>query len=152
VEQLEGFAAPAAAWESEILPARLAGYEPEWLDDRCLAGRVTWRRLASRNGSPPLTLPPERGGGWEGARAPAPVRSTPIALLARRNAQFWTGRATAEEIPLSPRAEMVAEAIRAHGASFFDEMIGATGLLPSQLEEALAELVALGLVNSDSFG
>jgi ATP-dependent helicase Lhr and Lhr-like helicase len=140
VEQLEGFAAPAAAWESEILPARLAGYEPEWLDDRCLAGRVTWRRIGSRNGY-----------GNGGERRPAPVRSTPIVLLARRNAQFWSGRTPPDEIPLSPRAEMVAEAIRAHGASFFDEMIGATGLLPSQLEEALAELVALGVVNSDSF-
>ena len=140
VEQLEGFAAPAAAWESEILPARLAGYEPEWLDDRCLAGRVTWRRLASRNGY-------ANGG----ERRPSPVRSTPIALVARRNAQFWAARAGVEDMPLSPRAQMVAEAIRAHGASFFDEMIGATGLLPSQLEEALAELVALGVVNSDSF-
>lgn len=43
--QLEGFEAPAAAWESEILPARLAGYDPAWLDDLCLAGRVTWMRL-----------------------------------------------------------------------------------------------------------
>jgi ATP-dependent helicase Lhr and Lhr-like helicase len=140
VEQLEGFAAPAAAWESEILPARLAGYEPEWLDDRCLAGRVTWRRLAPRNGY-------ANGGD----RRAAPVRSTPIALLARRNAQYWSGRSPADEIPLSPRAQMVADAIRAHGASFFDELIGATGLLPSQLEEALAEVVALGVVNSDSF-
>jgi ATP-dependent helicase Lhr and Lhr-like helicase len=140
VEQLEGFAAPAAAWETEILPARLGGYEPEWLDDRCLAGRVTWRRLSSRSGY-------TNGG----ERRAATVRSTPIALLARRNAQYWTARTAAEEIPLSPRAQMVAEAIRANGASFFDEMIGATGLLPSQLEEALAELVALGSVNSDSF-
>jgi ATP-dependent Lhr-like helicase len=140
VEQLEGFAAPAAAWEGEILPARLAGYEPEWLDDRCLAGRVTWRRLAPRNGY-------TNGG----ERRAAPVRSTPIALLARRNAPYWSGRTPAEGIPLSPRAQMVADAIRADGASFFDELIGATGLLPSQLEEALAELVALGVVNSDSF-
>ena len=43
--QLEGFEAPAGAWESEILPARLAGYEPTWLDDRCLAGHVAWTRL-----------------------------------------------------------------------------------------------------------
>ena len=28
--QLEGFEAPAAAWESEILPARLADYDPDW--------------------------------------------------------------------------------------------------------------------------
>jgi ATP-dependent Lhr-like helicase len=140
VEQLEGFAAPAAAWESEILPARLGGYDPDWLDDRCLAGRVTWRRLAPRNG---------RGNGAE--RRPAPVRSTPIVLLARRHALLWAARSPADETPVSPRAQAVADAIRDHGASFFDELVGASGLLPSQVEEALAELVALGLVNSDSF-
>jgi ATP-dependent Lhr-like helicase len=140
VEQLEGFAAPAAAWESEILPARLGGYDPDWLDDRCLAGRVTWRRLAPRNG---------RGNGAE--RRPAPVRSTPIVLLARRHALLWAARSPADETPVSPRAQAVADAIRDHGASFFDELVGAGGLLPSQVEEALAELVALGLVNSDSF-
>ncbi|HXW28965.1 MAG TPA: helicase-related protein, partial [Xanthobacteraceae bacterium] len=40
VAQLEGFEAPASAWETEILPARLADYEPAWLDDQCLAGRI----------------------------------------------------------------------------------------------------------------
>src|SRR5262249_16289407 len=52
---------------------------------------------------------------------------------------------------LSPPAERVADYLAGHGASFFDELAGGTGLLPSQAEEALAELVALGLVNSDSF-
>jgi ATP-dependent Lhr-like helicase len=140
VEQLEGFAAPAAAWESEILPARLGGYDSDWLDDRCLAGRVTWRRLAPRNG---------RGNGAE--RRPAPVRSTPIVLLARRHALLWAARSPADETEASPRAQAVADVIRDHGASFFDELVGTSGLLPSQVEEALAELVALGLVNSDSF-
>ena len=41
--------------------------------------------------------------------------------------------------------------LSAHGASFFDELVDATRLLPVQVEEALAELVALGLANSDSF-
>ncbi|HXW25006.1 MAG TPA: DEAD/DEAH box helicase [Xanthobacteraceae bacterium] len=140
VDQLEGFAAPAGAWESEILPARLAGYDPDWLDDRCLAGRVTWRRLSPRNG---------RGNG--GDRRPAPVRSTPIALVARRHAALWAARPPADAVDLSPRAQAVAETIRAHGASFFDELVAGSGLLPSQVEEALAELVALGLVNADSF-
>ena len=45
VALLEGFEAPAGAWETEILPARIAGYEPAWLDDQCLAGRVAWARL-----------------------------------------------------------------------------------------------------------
>jgi ATP-dependent Lhr-like helicase len=43
VAQLEGFEAPAAAWESEILPSRLSGYEPRWLDERCLAGQIGWQ-------------------------------------------------------------------------------------------------------------
>ena len=45
VALLEGFEAPAGAWETEILPARITGYEPTWLDDMCLAGRVAWARL-----------------------------------------------------------------------------------------------------------
>src|SRR5262249_51590005 len=49
VRQFEGFEAPAGAWETEILPARLAGYEPSWLDDQCLSGRVAWARLRPRN-------------------------------------------------------------------------------------------------------
>ncbi len=69
--QLEGFEAPAAAWESEILPSRLAGYEPGWLDERCLAGHIVWTRLRLRNGR-------TNGGG-----RPAPVRTTSTFSQAR---------------------------------------------------------------------
>ncbi len=142
VAQLEGFEAPAGAWETEILPARLAGYEPDWLDDRCLAGRIAWARLRPRNG---------RGNGSEGRAAP--VRTTPITLLARPHAPLWASLSgKAEPVRPSPRAQAVADYIRQHGASFFDELAQGSGQLRSQVEEALAELVALGLVNSDSFG
>ncbi len=40
--QLEGFEAPAGAWETEIIPSRMAEYEPQWLDEHCRAGRVIW--------------------------------------------------------------------------------------------------------------
>ncbi|MGH8310081.1 MAG: Lhr family ATP-dependent helicase, partial [Steroidobacteraceae bacterium] len=137
--QLEGFDAPAGAWETEILPARITEYEPAWLDEHCLAGRFVWTRLASR------TADPERGA--------APVRSTPIALLARRNVKVWSSFTTqADAEHLSAKARDVAEWLRAQGASFFDDIAEGTGLLPVQAEEALAELVALGIVNSDSFG
>jgi ATP-dependent Lhr-like helicase len=53
---------------------------------------------------------------------------------------------------LTSKAQVVADYIRTHGASFYDEITEGAGLLPSQAEEALAELVALGIVNSDSFG
>ncbi len=137
VRQLEGFEAPAGAWETEILPARLDLYEPSWLDDQCLAGRITWARLRPRNG---------------GERSASPVRTTPIALLARRHAGLWASLSAIEE-PARPtsRARAVVDFIRQYGASFFDELVEGTGLLRPQVEEALGELVALGIVTSDSF-
>ncbi len=74
ITQLEGFEAPAGAWETEILPARIADYEPAWLDDECLAGRIAWVRLA------PRTARPDGAG-----RGAVPLRTTPITLLARRH-------------------------------------------------------------------
>ncbi|HUB65736.1 MAG TPA: DEAD/DEAH box helicase [Methylocella sp.] len=143
VEQLEGFEAPAGAWETEILPARLDNYDSAWLDDQCLAGRISWTRLR------PLS---ERLNGGERPAPPAPLRTTPIALLSRRHAPLWASLSpAAASAEPSGRAAAVADFIRAHGASFFDELVEGTGLLRSQTEEALAELVALGLVNSDSF-
>ena len=136
--QLEGFEAPASAWETEILPARISEYEPAWLDEQCLAGRFVWTRLATR------AAPAGRGA--------APVRSTPIVLLARRNLRLWSALAGPVEAQhLSAPAQRVAEYLSAHGASFFDEIAPGSSLLPSQAQEALGELVALGLVNSDSF-
>jgi ATP-dependent Lhr-like helicase len=141
VFQLEGFEAAAAAWESEILPARIKGYESGWLDDLCLAGRTTWARLRPLNA---------RVGGGE--TKPSPVRTTPITLLARRDAHLWSSLSPkADSTALSPAAQAVASYIRQHGASFFDELVVGTSLLRTKVEEALSELVALGQVASDSF-
>jgi ATP-dependent Lhr-like helicase len=81
------------------------------------------------------------------------VRSTPIALLSRRHSKTWSALAPQTlRSQFTSKAQQVAEFLSEHGASFFDEIIESAGLLPNQVEEALAELVALGLVNSDSFG
>jgi ATP-dependent helicase Lhr and Lhr-like helicase len=137
---LEGFEAPAGAWETEILPARLAGYEPAWLDAHCIAGRAMWARLT----------PPTRGSGR--ARMGTPVRSTPIALLDRRRLPLWISHVpqTSTTSP-SPRAQLLLDCLYAQGALFFDELVEASHMLRPQVEEALGELVALGLVTSDSF-
>jgi len=137
--QLEGFEAPAAAWESDILPTRISGYDPHWLDDHCRAGRFAWMRLEARKSDA------ERGAG--------PIRSTPITLLGRRNAKAWVPLTQAHDMELlsyKPRA--VLDFIRERGASFFDDLVDGVGMLPVEVEETLAELVALGLVTSDSFG
>jgi ATP-dependent Lhr-like helicase len=139
ITQLEGFEAPAAAWEAEILPARLDNYDFTWLDDLCLAGRAVWTRLTA-----PATV---------AARNAGPIRTTPVTLLPRRNLGLWNRAvpAPAEPSPVSTRAQRVVEHLKHHGACFFDEIVEATGMLRTQVEDALAELVVLGLVHSDSF-
>ena len=137
--QLEGFDVPASAWETEVLPMRIAEYDPAWLDEHCLAGRIAWMRMAPRS--------------TDAERGAAPVRSTPISLLSRRNLKLWTSLvATSAQAELTSRAQQALEFIQQQGASFFDEIVDGAGLLPNQVEDALAELVAVGLVNADSFG
>ncbi|RDI98806.1 ATP-dependent DNA helicase [Dyella solisilvae] len=137
--QLEGYEAAAGAWETELLPARIDDYAISWLDELCRAGRVSWSRLRSGVGG---------GGG--------PVRATPIVLLPRRSLPVWTSMATAgdglQEAAVSSRAQAVLDALRNEGALFFDELMGATHLLRTELEDALGELVAAGRVTADSFG
>jgi ATP-dependent Lhr-like helicase len=145
VSQLEGFEASAAAWETEILPARVNEYDPAWLDALSRAGRVAWTRIAplsSRSGS--ATFPD--------SRAASPVRTTPITLVARRHLALWASLAPdCGNAAPSSGGRRVLEHIATHGASFFDDIAHASGLLRAQVEDALGELVALGLVNCDSF-
>jgi ATP-dependent Lhr-like helicase len=136
--QLEGFEAPAGAWESQLLPARVAGYDIAWLDALCGAGRIAWTRLRASAG---------------GAHA-SPVRASPIVLLPRRQLSTWNtiGAQTVAESPaLSSRAQAVVEFLARHGASFFGEIADGTRLLKVELEDALGELVGAGMVGADSF-
>ena len=137
--QLEGYEAPASAWETDILPSRITEYEPEWLDEHCRAGRFVWTRLEPRSS--------------DLHRGVSPIRSTPITLLARRSVGEWSAFTEAHDpAHLTSRARAVMEYLKSSGASFFDEIADHVGMLPVEAEEALAELVALGIVNSDSFG
>lgn len=140
LEQLDGIEAAASAWESQILPARISEYTPQELDQLCLAGRVTWARLTPARG--------EAGG-----RGAGPVRSTPIALCSRRRFRLWKRivGAPANGPRLSSAAQRVLEQLDSEGASFFTELLDGGGLLRTQLEQALGELVAAGRVNADSF-
>jgi len=142
LEQLEGFEAPAAAWEGEILSARMAEYDPVWLDALCSSGRWSWARLT-----------PPKAGPQNGSSS-RPIRSTPIALLQRRNLPAWNQLCSPSE-PQQSRGSSAALAVDAalneHGASFFADLVERSGLLRTQVEEALAELVAHGSVTADSF-
>ncbi len=133
--QLEGYEAAAGAWESELLAARVKDYSMLWLDDLCRAGRIVWTRVGA---------PASASGG--------PVRGTPLVLLPRRQLALWHALpAVAGEVEVSSRAARVLEALRNHGAMFFDELAHEARLLGAELESALGELVATGLVNADSY-
>lgn len=132
--QLEGFEAPAAAWEGDLLPARLSDYDPAWLDSLCLAGKIAWTRLSAP------------GSGL------SPVKSSPLSLVGRRHLPHWRQFSAAGDAgALSAGARHVAERLAERGALFFEELAEAAGLLKSALEPALGELVARGFAASDSF-
>jgi ATP-dependent Lhr-like helicase len=130
VEQLEGFELAAAAWEHDVLPVRVADYGGEQIDRLCLSGRVAWGRLTP------------------GSKAP--LRTSPIALLLREHAPHW-GLASQDPDSLSSEAAAVRDALAKKGASFFNELVAATGLLPALVERGLAELAGAGVATADSF-
>lgn len=133
LDQLEGFEAAASAWEADILPARLADYDPAWLDGLCQSGRYVWTRLSPAAGS-------------------APVKTSPLAFLPRKQLNVWRSlQGEGGGAELSANAQRLQHALREHGAQFFEELWEHSDLLKTQAEDALAELVAQGLVRSDSF-
>ncbi|MCD5990357.1 DEAD/DEAH box helicase [Pseudomonas sp. CDFA 553] len=135
ISQLEGFSAAAGAWDSDLLSARIKDYSSLWLDEICRSGKVVWTRLAAHTKTGAVAL-----------------RSTPIVLLPRSQVSVWSGLTEQPEPDdLSPKAQKVHAALTQHGAMFFDELVSEAHLLRAELEIALQELVAAGLVNADSF-
>ncbi|HTJ27255.1 MAG TPA: DEAD/DEAH box helicase [Candidatus Limnocylindria bacterium] len=143
IKQLEGYEIPAAAWEGQILPARVAGYKREYLDHLCYSGEVMWGRLSPH---PALVADAEKP-----ARKVRPTKLAPIALFAREDAEALVVAKGAETAGLSHAAREVLEEIGRRGAPFFGDIVRATKRLPSEVEEALWQLVAAGLVTADGF-
>jgi ATP-dependent Lhr-like helicase len=144
LRQLEGCEIPAAAWESQVLPRRVAQYDPELLDQLCLSGEVMWGRL-----SPHPAWKIEAGS--EGGRRVRPTRVAPLAIFLRESAaQLLPPRPTTPPA-LSHAARDVLTALETRGASFFADLQRSTGRLASEVEDGLWELVAGGLVTADGF-
>ncbi|MGH9486928.1 MAG: DEAD/DEAH box helicase [Terriglobales bacterium] len=135
LEQLQGFEAPAQSWEQQLLPARVADYAPALLDQLCLSGAFTWARLAAA-----------------GSRRAAPTRNSPLTFFRRAEADIMLALAgwSPGDEALSAEARAVLARLRQRGASFFAELV-LPGLVKSQVEEALWELVAAGLASADGF-
>ena len=143
VEQLQGFELAAGAWEKAVFPARVTGYRREWLDEVCLDGGVAWGRLSVRGEA---DEPPRRAG--------APSRATPVTLTIRDDLPWLLRAARGEHRPAEPgpgSTSDVLDALRQRGALFPPDLESLTGRLPSEVEEALWDGVARGLVTADGF-
>jgi ATP-dependent Lhr-like helicase len=139
LRQLQGCEISASAWETSVLPRRVAEYDPEWLDRLCLSGEVQWGRLSPH---PALES--------EGTRRVRPTRVAPVALFLREDAPAMLP--PVNQLPLlSHPARDVLTALEARGALFFEEILRASTRLASEVEDGLWELVAAGLVTADGF-
>lgn len=138
LEILDGYELPAAAWEPEVLALRVKDYDPRWLDQLCFTGRVGWGRLT----------PPQNHNG----RLQSPIRSSPVSLFLREHLADWLALSgPAAQPDLSHDAQEALHHFQQRGALFFGELLQGRNLLPSRIEDALAELAAQGWVTADSF-
>jgi ATP-dependent helicase Lhr and Lhr-like helicase len=157
LRQLQGFEIPANAWERQVLARRIVDYDSKWLDQLCLTGAVGWGRLSPH----PATIEssnPNRGTDASGAprvRRVIPTSVAPITFFVREDADWMTPRHPGAEAGVSSGlghgAQMVLDFLRQRGASFFADIVRGTDKLKAEIETALWELVAAGLVTADGF-
>jgi ATP-dependent Lhr-like helicase len=159
IKQLQGYEIPAAAWESHILPRRVANYKPEYLDRLCLSGEIAWGRLSPHPAFEIEAAPAlgdEGDGHGDRTRRVRPTRVAPMTFFLRDDAEWLLACAGGDadavnKASLSHPAREVLAAIESRGASFFNDLTRATKRLASEVEGALWELVAAGLVTADGF-
>jgi len=152
LQQLQGFEAPANAWEQQILARRIANYDPNVLDRLCLTGAVGWGRLSPH----PATLGEHNGM----IRRVVPTSVAPLTFFIREDADWMSARHATDgaadadagaSLGLSHAAREVLTHLRQRGASFFTDIVRATGKIKAELETALWELVTAGMITADGF-
>ncbi len=150
LSKLEGFEAPAVEWERTLLPARVANYDPRWLDALCLSGAVGWGRVSPH--------PAWAVGEGSAPRRVIPTNAAPITFFVRESAD-WLPHALAcqsvEEDMLAQALSADAIAVRAilrqRGACFSNDLQRVLTLTRQQTQHALWELATAGLASADGF-
>jgi len=164
VRLLQGYEAPASAWERFLLPARMRGYTPDLLERACYAGEVAWGRLTMKDAKPPPG--PRRGAPAEPEAAPpprsraSPTRNAPLTFTLREDLEWMLTAARPHAVladgdvwtpaDLSVPAKDVVAVLERRGACFFQDLVSRARRLPAEVEDALWELVARGLVTADA--
>ena len=143
IAQLQGWSAPVAAWEPELLSRRLVEHQPAWIDRLCHEGELQWLRPLPQHRSDP----DRRGLGMS--------RATPITLVNRQDLPWvlagWRGSAP-PPIPAQGAVAEIVAVLGQWGPRFAADLAADTGRLPTDIERALWDAVARGLVTADGFG
>jgi ATP-dependent Lhr-like helicase len=124
--RMEGLPLSAELWERIILPGRVPGYQPRWLDELIAGGSWVWVCQGSGDG-PGL-----------------------LAFFSRESLRQLPAPA-AETVPLNPGEERVLACLQQRGAMFVADLAQETGLAPSAVRAALWALLQRRLVTSDHF-
>jgi ATP-dependent Lhr-like helicase len=127
LQQLRAVALPGVVWERDVLPLRLAHFDPRELAALCQSGELVWI------------------GSGEAAARRARIR-----LLFRGEGSAFLSPAPADLSGLSEEAQAVYRFLQAEGAVFFADIAAALELNAELAEAALAELVLAGVATCDS--
>jgi ATP-dependent Lhr-like helicase len=154
IRGLEGFEAPAIEWERSLLPQRVSGYDPRWLDALCLAGLIGWGRISPH----PAFASIETGGSKSAARRIVPTSMAPVTFFVREEAQWMDLCLRQRQIPettlnacLSELAGRLRSCLGERGAMFSGDLVRCMGVPAAEMQRALWELVAAGMVTADGF-
>ena len=122
IETLQGYPMAASIFESEILAARIEDYKPSDLDTLSAAGEIVW------------------------------VGLEPLGEKDGRIALYLTDHLPLLHVPVGEQAPSpVLDFLRAHGASFFDDIQLAAGGFPNETVDSLWDLVWRGAITNDTF-
>ncbi len=168
LKQLQGFEVPANAWEKQILSKRVSNYRSEFLDRLCTTGIIGWGKLSKHSMSDRLKAEPfttklhtrKKNGQQNGQgnslpetikarRRVIPTSVAPVTFFVRDDADWMMPHSPDDDLEgkvLSSSAKKVKTFLQKTGASFFADIVRGTGLLKSEVETALWELVTAGLL------
>jgi ATP-dependent Lhr-like helicase len=124
---LQGVALPAPLWEQTVLPGRVRGFQPRWLDEAVASGQWAFVGRQENNATPRLAF-------WN-----------------REQLLHWPPPEAAAALQLDQAGEQVLQLLQQQGALFVSDLAGRTGLTPGVVRSRLWSLLRQGVATNDRF-
>jgi ATP-dependent Lhr-like helicase len=128
--RLQGLPLDAEVWERTVLPARVPGYQPRWLDEWIAGGAGVWVCQGT----------PTEGGD-----------SGRIAFISRDMLRQLPVPAAPDTPAAGADADKIHDHLLSRGASFLTDLAADLGMSPATARAALGVLMRRGLVTNDQY-